>query len=575
MASRRTSRWALFGIFAALALGLWLGKDTVSADDKKPRYPAAPSADNVKMIPDAWAKAPRTPLTAKEIDDLLALARKNEKAPSAPLTTDEQFLRRVSLDVCGRPPTVEQIQEFLADPDPTKRSKLIDRLLDSDEFARHWGRYLRDVLIWRATDMRIVIRLPRTVALEQWLTNQLKANRSWASITRELLTSDKGLQHRKFVGGESAFLLAHTGEDAAVERAADTSRVFLGMRIGCAQCHDHPEDIWKRQQFHELAAFFARTSDKSTRNPEGGVIELVGLPEGEYQMPDLADVTKTHTIHPRFLTGETVAQGLSDADRRKTLADLITSKENYWFAAAFVNRVWGALMGQSFYQPVDNMGPKPEATYPEVLVRLADGFRATDHDIKALFRVILNSKAYQREFRLGQSIDEHVNFAGMYPARLSGETLWQSLFAALGPFPGDMSEDGRVFRGGGGVTAGPFSSANPPLTYLIKLLFDYDPSLKSDEMEASITQAMMLMNNKKINARIRATGDTPLAELLAAHQKDDSAIEILYRKTLSRKPSPLELETCRDYVKDLGKRGEAFEDILWALVNSTEFHTKR
>jgi hypothetical protein len=292
-------------------------------------------------------------------------------------------------------------------------------------------------------------------------------------------------------------------------------------------------------------------------------------------MPDLQDPKKTSTVHPRFITNEEVRTELPDSERRKALADLITSKDNYYFAAAFVNRVWGVLMGQGFYQPIDNLGPKQEPNYPEVLLRMADGFRATNHDIKGLFRVVLNSEAYQSDFRMGKSFDEHLKFAGVYPSRLSGEALWLSLYDVLGPFAGEDAEEGRVFRGGGGIKPGPFSSANPALVFLVKDLFDSDPSLKADEVESSITQAMMLMNNKKLNGSIKATGDTALAKLLTDHKKDDSAIQILYLKALARKPTARELETCMNYVQRVGKRDDAFEDILWTLVNSTEFQTRR
>ncbi len=576
MAQRYRFGWRVVGL-AALAACAWLGLEAAMAEDKKPpRYPSAPSAKDVPIVPEAWKTMPRTPLAAGEIDKLLAEARSAEKVSVSPPINDEQFIRRVTLDLCGKPPKQEQIDAFLNDKDPAKRSKTIDRLLASDEFARHWGRYFRDVLLWRATDLRIVVRLPRTVALEIWLIKQLKQNRSWAEITRDLITPSSPLQHRHYEkGGESGFLLAHTGEDAAVERAADTSRVFLGLSIQCAQCHDHPDDMWRREHFHRLAAFFGRTDDRSDRTEQGGVHVIVGKPDGEYEMPDLKDPKKMHTVHPQFITDEKVKEGMSDADRRKALADLVTSPNNYWYAAAFVNRIWGVLMGQAFYQPVDNMGPLQEATYPKVLLRLADAFRASNHDIKGMFRAILNSEAYQSQFRLGHSLDQHLAFSAMYPSRLSGEAIWQSLDSVLGPFPDEMPDDGRVFRGGGDTKAGPFSSANPSLVYQVKQLFDFDPSLKPDDVESTITQAMMLMNNKKLNASINAKGDTPLGALVKAHRENDSAIQVLYLKALSRKPSARELDTCLTFVKEVGDRDDAFEDILWTLVNSTEFQIKR
>ena len=597
-------------VFVTLIATGFPGVNPAFAQEKKPRYPKAPSAANVKTVPEAWASAPHKPLEPGEIDRLLALAHAKDTTAPAPLVNDEQFIRRVRLDLTGRLPTPAEVEEFVKDTDSQKRARLIDRLLASDDYAHYWARYWRDVFLWRATDMRVVIRLPRTYGMEIWLAEQLKSNRSWADITRALLTAEGVMQLRAPTkNGAAAFLLAHAGDDAAVERAADTARVFLGIRIQCAQCHDHPDDIWKRQQFHEMAAFFGRLGDRVTegegkdaKERKGAGLELVAKPNGEYQMPDRDDPKKSSTVHPRFLieeprpngeprpsgsgadgeprpsgSGHNIPHGLGDRERRRLLADLITSSDNYWYAAAFVNRIWGALMGQGFYQPVDNMGPLLEATDPQVLLRLADGFRATNHDIKGLFRAVMNSQAYQRQFRLAEprpSGSGSLDLATPYPARLRGDAIWFSLRNLLGPFPGE-DENARTFAGGAGVAPSPFAKQAPSLQFRVKQLFDFDPSARADEVEGSVPQAMMLMNNQVLNSRILATGDTPLARLLREHPQDDAAVQIMYLQALSRRPTPRELETCKDYIKEVGKRGEALEDILWTLVNSTEFQTKK
>jgi hypothetical protein len=561
----------------AVVVAGWLSLSVVPAQEngKKTRYPKAPSAVNVPLVPVTWKTAPHKSLSPADLDRLLTEAQKKEKVAPALALADEQFLRRATLDLTGKIPSPAQIEEFVKSPDHDKRARLIDRLLDSEEFCTNWARYWRDVLLWRATDMRVITHLPRTYGLEVWLGQQLKAKRSWAAITRDLLTAEGMLEIRAPTrNGAIAFILAHAGDTAAVERASDTARVFLGIKIQCAQCHDHPDDIWKRNQFHELAAFFGRLTDKEEAAERGSGIHLIANPSGEYQMPDRDNPKKTYTIHPRFLTGETVPQALSDHDRRKQLADLVTSPDNYWFAAAFVNRIWGALMGQGFYQPFDNMGPLQEVVYPEVLLRLADSFRATNHDIRGLFRTIMNSQAYQRQFRLGDNTADHLRFAAAYPSRLRGDAIWWTLESILGPFPGEQT-GAKVFAGGAGIEVSPFAKNKPSLQFLVKKLFDFDPSTKSDELEGSITQAMMLMNNQAINERIRATGDTPLGRILKEHHQDDSAIQIVYLQTLSRKPTERELKTCLEHIKEVGKRGEALEDILWTLVNSTEFQTKR
>jgi hypothetical protein len=541
------------------------------ADDKPPSYPKNPDAKNVPVMPEAWKTVAKAPATSAEIDQLLSKALKADKLSPSTRTSDEQFIRRVTLDLTGKLPLPADVTEFMADKDPKKRAKLIDRLLASDDFAQHWARYWHDVIVSRATDERIK-RLGITKAFTDWLTDQLKANRNWGQIAREMMTVDGALKYgpdsNDASNGAAVFLLCHQGAEAAVERAAETSRVFMGIQIQCAQCHDHPSDIWKRQQFHELTAFYARLREQPIRDGQRITgIQLVSRPGGEHQMPNLNDPKQTTTIQPKFLTGESYNAGRNDADRRKALAEWITSKENYWFSAAFVNRAWGEMMGQAFYQPVDCMGPLQQATYPEVLLRMAGSFQATDYNVKELFRLIANSEAYQRQIRLGDSPDEHLHFAGAYPTRLNADTLWDALLGALGPMPGGPRPQAT---GPAARFAGRFG-----LERQFKDAFGFDPSTKSDEVEGSIPQALMLMNNPAITGQMRAAGNTVLAKILTAYPQDEEAIRMVYLRTLARKPTNKELDTCRDYVRKVGNRPEAFEDILWSLINSTEFQTKR
>jgi hypothetical protein len=295
--------------------------------------------------------------------------------------------------------------------------------------------------------------------------------------------------------------------------------------------------------------------------------ELIALPRGEHEMPDKADPKKTFTTYPRFLDGKAPPKDQTDKARRQSLAEAIVNKNNYWFAGAFVNRMWGELMGQSFYQPVDDMGPLKEAVFASVLTRLAAAFRATNYDVKDLLRTVMNTQTYQRQIRLGDETAEHLHFAAAYPKKLPADALWQSLVGTLGqmggPPPGVVPPLAAMF------------GVRPGLEGEFKRIFEFDPSLKADEIEGSIPQALMLMNNPQINQKIRATGSNLLGRILSAYPQDDEAVEILYLRTLARKPTSNEREKCQTFIKKVGKRNEAFEDILWALINSTEFQTKR
>jgi hypothetical protein len=526
---------------------------------------AAPPPRSALLTLEDWQKAPITALEPGEIDRLVARELEQSKVKPAPLTTDEQFIRRVSLDLTGKLPSPSEVTAFVSNSDPNKRSRLIDECLASDGFARHWAAYWRDVIAFRLTDVRSLVMAR---SFEEWLFQQLRSNQNWARIARSMLTA-AGPSRVEEPGDNGAvfFLGSHTGRDADNERAAETSRVFLGIQLQCAQCHDHPSDQWKRVQFHELSAYFARTGEKPLRNGKMYAgMELVSLTQGEHEMPSKEDPKKSFITYPRFLDGSKPGQLLGDHERRQALADSIVNPKNYWFAAAFVNRIWGELMGQSFYQPVDDLGPKKVACFTSLLTRLTGSFRASHYDIKGLFRDIMISEAYQRQIRLGESTEEHLHFAAAYPTRLRPDALWHSLTSVLGdlgPAPAPANRPRQML----GLVQG--------LEATVRTEFGFDPSLKPDEVEGSVSQALLMMNNPVINQRIQARGSNLLAKLLQSNPGNDEALAALYLHALARRPTEREVKKCQEYLAQAGNRAEGFEDILWTLLNSTEFQTKR
>jgi hypothetical protein len=531
--------------------------------EKKPAAPAEPSSGII--TPEEWLEAPTTALQPGEIDRLIGKELQKTRVKPARITTDEQFIRRLTLDLTGQLPMPADVTEFTADKDLRKRAKLIDKLLDSEEYAQHWARYWRDVVGTKLSDLRGLSLLR---GYESWMADQFKQNKSWGDMVREMITaSGPARLDQAAKNGAIFFLTSRFGADAAMERAAETSRIFLGIQIQCAQCHNHPSDVWKRQQFHELAAYFPRVQQRPIRGQgRFAGFELFSRPRGEYFMPDRTDPKKKTIVHPRFLTGEAAGDNLTDLERRKALADCIVNKRNYWFSAAFVNRTWSELVGQGFYQPVDDLGPQKDAMFPRVMTRLAGAFQGSRYDIKGLFRAILNSQTYQRQIRLGQASEEHLLFAACYPTRLRADALWQSLVDVLGtigpprPLAARRPMPFNLFQGFEGV---------------FKQEFRFDPSLKPDEVEHSVPQALMMMNNPQINNRIQARGTNLLARILKAYPKDDDALRMVYLRTLARQPTARELAKCQKYLRKVDDRSEAFEDILWALLNSTEFQTKR
>jgi hypothetical protein len=542
-----------------------------------PALAAPPKSDkNQKLTNDEWKGVVTSPLSAAEIDKLIAKEQDAAKVKPAPLTTDEQFLRRVMLDLTGRLPLPADITEFAADKDPAKRAKVIDKLLASDEYVQHWSRYWRDVFTSRVTDQIARLMAP---AFEEWLTEQFKTNRPWDQVARELITATGKIPIRygpnapaeTEKNGAAFFMLAYQGADAINDRTAETARIFLGIQIACAQCHDHPFDGWKQEQFHELASYYAKVGERPMFEMINERRQLTGYQTVsrqffEHRMPDRDNPRTGKTMSPRFLDGTSTSMRSGDDQRRRTLADLIT-KDNYWFAAALVNRIWGDLMGQAFSQPIDDMSPGKDVVMPAVLARVSAGFKGSGYDVKSLLRVICNTQTYQRQVRPGES-SEHMQFAGAYPTRLPAEALWQSLTTVLGAMGGPPL--GRP----GMPPPGPFA-ARFGLEGQFKQEFRFDPSLPPDEVESSIPQALMLMNNPQIQQKIRAEGTNLLGRVLNAYPRDEDAVQIVYLRVLARKPADRERDKALSYIKKVGKRSEAFEDLLWALLNSTEFQTKR
>lgn len=541
----------------------------------------SPRAPRVSLLKAAdWQQAAREPIAAGEIDALVEQELEAGKIEPAAITTDEQFLRRVSLDLTGQFPRPTDVIEFVADTDPGKRAKLIDQLLESDAFARHWARYWRDVVSVRITNRR---SMGLTRSFEEWLYEQLRDGKNWGEITRAILTAEGELRFSRSVSADSAlvtrpgwqpkpsstngelfFLVAHDNNEAE-ERAAETSRVFLGIQIQCAQCHDHFTEPWKRSQFHELAAYFSRIKYKQLFDDKKlAGVQLVTLPDREHEMTSLENPETAAVMHPRFLNGEAPRKNLSDRERRTALADVLIDKQNYWFAAAFVNRVWGELLGQSFYRNVDDLGPMKEVIYPEVLTRLTGAFRGSNYDIRSLYRAIANSETYQRQLRAGASLVEKQHFAAACPVPLRADVLWDSMERVLGRLGSSryLTQGGRRFNPS--ILEGKF-----------KYEFDFDPSLKHEEVKGTIPQALFLMNNADLNEHMKVTRSNWLGVLLKDFPEEKPALTQLYLHTLARKPTDRELKKCTVYITRASSRAEAYEDILWALINSTEFQSKR
>lgn len=626
-----------------------------SSRDGEAEMTARPEADEMSAATELGGTQARAPISryprpetlpdhlalARRVDELLDAELSGAKVEVAPRCSDEDFLRRASFDLAGISPSPEVVTLFNLDPDPHKRAKVIDRLLASEAYGENWARYWRDVIYSRAVEMRA--RLGQA-AFEKWMAGQLRENASWADITTQLLTATGNVRE----SGETALIYAQRAEPDEV--AAETARIFLGIQLQCANCHDHPTDKWKRDEFHALAAFFPRMQvrpvpgemrsfelvsmnaggrggyaaraeiQKLLKEPERLIsrldrdsdgklskdearrgqnqilarlfsqgdsdkdgmltaeeiqkipppIERPGRGSAEYFMPDLQNPQSEGTkFDPAFfLNGKAPGAGLADLERRSALAMYIVSPENPWFARSFVNRLWAQLLGEGFTMPVDDMGPERTTRSPEVLEALAQGFVASGYDVKWLLRTIANTQAYQRRIRPKPVEENPPAFATALATRLSADQVYDALTRVLG-----VDELGSTPRRPRREGVPRFGDASPRGQF--HRLFGFDPSTSPDEQQGNLPQALFLMNSPAIHNLIAGKGETRLAGILSKHSSDDDALRELYLLVHAREPSDKELQVCRDYIIQVKNRQDAFEDILWSLVNSTEFQTRR
>jgi hypothetical protein len=487
-----------------------------------------------------------------------------------PAIDDERFLRRASLDCLGRLPTPEDVTTFVLDPAGDKRARLVERLLADDRYGANWARYWRDVIMYRKSEERgQIVAGP----LEAYLAESFNASKPWSQLATEFVTaSGDALEN-----GACGLIVAQQGQPE--ETVAEISRIFLGVQIQCAQCHDHPTDRWTREQFHQLAAFFPRVSSRIILQPDRRGVEVAindnafggrfrgpmnmrfrGTPE--HRMSDLNDPSSQGTVMQPvfFATGDTLPLGTRDAERRGALARWMTEADNPYFAKAFVNRMWAELTGEGFYEPVDDIGPDRDCTAPLTLDYLAGEFATSGYDVKWLFRTIMATELYQAPSGPRRRPDEppmQHNVA----QRLRADVLFDNLLVVLEASEPPGPEGPYAFAAG--------RLGGPRQQFIAA--FGYDPSERREEVQSSIPQALAMMNSQAVQQALRGTGRTMLGRQLAAIKEDDALVQELYLRAYGRLPSQSELTTCLLFVKQTGNRVEAFEDLLWSLVNSTEF----
>ena len=480
------------------------------------------------------------------IDELIDLRLAKDGIPPAPPADDAEFFRRLSLDLNGRIPSVTQLVDFLDDTRPDKRRLWVDELLDGPEnaplYVQHFAHF------WRRQFLAQTPMQPDTVVapLEAWLRTQLDANTPYDQLVRRLLTD----------ASASGFYLAN--ENKPEDLASRTSRLFLGVKLECAQCHDDRSGgTWKRRQFWEYAAFF--TGLREEPGDSSVEIRVAMAPRPQDSGPARIQISGSNTwVKARFLDG-----GQPDWQRavtpRQALSEWIARGDNPWFARAAVNRLWQYFLGVGLIDPVDGLGSQDNPpSHPELLDELVRQFVAHDFDWKFLIRAITGSRTYQRSGRQthpGQA--DPRRFARAASRALTPEQLYDSLVLATG-YRSDPAKVGSY----GDFRAGPERA--------VFLAAFEDPSSQPVDFRASIQQALMMMNGRFIEAATSSARSATVTAVIESNRPVAHRIEELYLVVLSRKPRPEEIRRLLDYATTRDNK-EALRDILWSLLNSTEF----
>ncbi len=481
---------------------------------------------------------------ARLLDDAIQKRLDDAKITASPAASDAEFIRRVCLDIAGEIPNVDRTRAFLDSKVPDKRAKLIDELLASPEYAR------------RMTDIWKGLLIPNTAAsarqkhepFTQWLETGFSANKKLDVLARDVLTAG-GMQDEN---GAVTFFMTHESVDEITDRV---SRVFLGVQLQCAQCHKHPFGDWTQAEYWGFAAFF--TKMKSMYVKEGNIQRYGAKEDNAPKSKALLMVPPSRKeIAPTFLRGEK-ANVSADGPYLPALAEWIASAKNPYFARANVNRVWRQFFGRGLVNPVDDMTDDNKGTHPELLSALSREFAESGFDLKHMIRGICNSKAYQRTSKpLNSNVTDKTLYSHMAVRVMTPNQLFDSLevvFALANnektPAPTDATR--KVKAGERGRFATFFRGED-----------DADPT----DYEAGIPQVLYLMNSGHHYRIAKAANETVIRT-----KTPESFVETMFLSTLSRPPTEQENKKVLDYIAKATDKRAVYHDVLWALINLTEF----
>jgi len=483
----------------------------------------------------------------------------------SPLCTDEEFIRRVSLQICGTLPTPAEVQAFLADTDPNKRDKLVDQLLERPEYGYFFANKWADVLrVKRRGDPG---RTFGTFAFHDWLRQAIQQDMPYDQFARAIIAATGDEQSHPPV-------VWYKEIEQPSQFVDDLAQVFLGLRLACAQCHHHPFEKWSQDDYWGLAAFFGRVQRKT--------IILAGQETNGQQRTSYAvavrrdgSVANKRTGQPaqiKPLDGE-VMNVPPGQDPRQLLADWLARKDNPFFARAVVNRYWAHFFGRGIVDPPDDMRVTNPPSNEALLDALAQDFIEHGYSLKHLIRTICKSRTYQLSSLPNQCNKfDRKNFARFYPQRMSAEVLYDAVNQVLNA-PGQFNSLPQDRHALNRAIKLPDEAYN---NYFLTV-FGKPARASACECErvndANLAQVLHLLNSDEIQSKLTRAGGR--ADLLARDTNRDerSKVEEIYLWAFARKPQPDELQVALEHIERLGQqnRKTAYENLLWSLINAKEF----
>lgn len=537
-----------------------------------------------------WPKPPENNFVDKHVFAKLQLLH---IVPSD-LSSDEEFVRRVFLDLCGVLPTAKESAEFVSATAANKRTQLIDQLLARPEFADLWTKRWLDVL--RVS--RDSIQLAGAQAFQKWLRTRIAEDAPFDQLVRDMLTATGASYTTPAV---NFYCVPRTPEKVTdplylqKDLAEATAQLFLGIRLQCAQCHNHPYERWTQDDYLSLAAFFTQVKrsrlGKAGRKgrPERRQIEIAL----DTKQPEMKRESSGTVVAPGF-PGQDARNIDANEDRRPVLAEWLTNRDNPFFAKAFVNRVWFHLHGRGIVEPVDDFRDSNPSSNDPLLDALANEFVANGYRLKPLIRAIANSRTYQLSSRPNASNRRDRRYFSHMKARpMAAEVLLDAIASFTGvPEQFEVAKD-YIEGLPDGTIKFPLGTraVQLPVNDIATLIntqgkyvrYELHPFLRvfgqpngtetcecARETSFGRKQALELFVGEMLSGRL-ARPDNFLAELMSQDASDAERLDVLFRRGLSRSPSPEDSTRFLGHLRDTADKREAWEDILWAIVNSQEF----